>query len=276
MVWHRDVDLVVPLWQGGDDVRVSAGPGALAHLVPAGGRRLHVAVADGPRAVVDGVVNLETVAETQRLLAERLRRRDPRRALTLGGDCASDLAVVRHLAGRNPGMACYWVDAHADLNTPGSSPSGRAHGMALRVLLGEGHPRLVEGAPLRPDGVTLVGVRSLGPGEAGFVRAAGVAAVPPELVAADPGAAVAGRAAGSPAYVHLDLDVCDPAEMGAVACPEPGGPPVAALARCLAVIAAHHDVVGVGVCEYVPVVEHDPGAVAELLGALGLVGAAAE
>ncbi|PSK98957.1 arginase [Murinocardiopsis flavida] len=275
MVLEREVDLVVPLWQGGDDVRVAAGAAELARMVPAGGGRLHVAVPDGGREVVEGVRSLEVVAEVVRQLRERLAHRDPGRVLTLGGDCLSDVAAVGHVAGRHPGLVVYWVDAHADLNTPESSPSGRAHGMGLRVLLGEGHPRLVGsgGAALAASRVTLVGVRDLDAAEALFVREAGMAVVDPVEVMADPGRVVAGRAAGSPAYVHLDMDVCDPFDLPAMACPTPGGPPAAAVAGALAAIAAHHDVVGVGVCEYVPVVEHDQGKVRALLGALGLVGA---
>ncbi|WP_017537723.1 MULTISPECIES: arginase family protein [Nocardiopsis] len=271
MVWQRDVDLVVPLWQGGDDVRVAPGAAALARQVPSGGSRLHVSVTDGPRRVVGGVLNLETVAETQRQLGDRLARRDPARTLTLGGDCCSDLAAVRHLAARYPGMACYWVDAHPDLNTPQSSPSGRAHGMVLRALLGQGHARLTgAGAALSARDVTLVGTRAFDPAEEEFVRAHGVAVAGPEAVEADPDGVALRRTAGSPAYVHLDVDVCDPAEVPAVACPEPGGPSVEAVARVLAALARHHEVVGIGVCEYAPVIEHDSKRLNVLLSALGL------
>ena len=271
MVWQRDVDLVVPLWQGGDDVRVAPGSAALARQVPSGGSRLHISVTDGPRQVADGVLNLETVAETQRRIRDRLVRRDPARTLTLGGDCASDLAAVQHLAARYPGMSCYWVDAHPDLNTPESSPSGRAHGMVLRALLGEGHERLTGGgAALAARDVTLVGTRSFDAAEAELVRARGLAVAGPEEVAADPEGVASRRTAGTPAYVHLDVDVCDPAEVPAVAVPEPGGPSVEAVARVLAELARHHTVVGIGVCEYAPVIEHDPKRLNVLLSALGL------
>ncbi|MBB4931971.1 arginase [Lipingzhangella halophila] len=267
MLWSRDVDLVVPLWQGGDNVRVAQGAAALARLVPSsGGSRLHVSVSDGSQTTVDGVRNLEVLAGILRQLRERVAHKAPARTLTLGGDCLSDLAAVEHLASRHNDLVVYWVDAHGDLNTPASSPSGRAHGMALRLLLGEGHPRLRGGGPGLPASrVTLVGTRDLDPGEQTYIRSAGVARVDPaELTGAAP------HPPNTPAYVHLDMDVCDPAELPAVSCPAPGGPSVATVARALGTIAEHHDVVGVGVCEYVPVIEHDTGAVAALLGALGL------
>ncbi|MEY9212025.1 arginase family protein [Thermobifida halotolerans] len=270
-MWQRDMDLVVPLWQGGDDVRIAAGASALARLVPASGSRMHMAVSDGRRGATDGVCNLELVAQAVRQMRTRMLRRAPRRVLTLGGDCASDLAAIEHLARRHPGMVVYWVDAHADLNTPASSPTGRVHGMALRLLLGEGHPALLGESRLVPSQVTLVGARSADPGEVEFVRAARIDVVDTTRLTADPRSVVAGRSPGTPAYVHLDMDVCDPAELAAVACPTPMGPRVGSVAAALASITAHHDVVGVGVCEYTPTVEHDVGAVHTLLGALGLM-----
>lgn len=278
MVWQREVDLVVPLWQGGDDVRVAAGAGALARLVPTHAGRLHIAVSEGARTAREGVRNLDTVAETTRHMRERLARRSPGSVLTLGGDCASDIAAVQHLARRHPGLTVYWVDAHGDLNTPAESPSGLAHGMALRTLLGEGHPELTgpAGPALAPDQVVLAGVRDLDPPERAYIAANSVTALGPAEVSAEPARVAAGRRAGSPAYVHLDIDVCDPPEMPAVSVPAPGGPGTAAVARALAAVAAHHRVVGVAVTEYAPVIEHDEDRLRALLDGLDLLDGASD
>ncbi|MUL40683.1 arginase family protein [Streptomonospora sp. PA3] len=273
MIWQRDVDLVVPLWQGGDDVRVAAGAGALARLVPTHAERLHIAVSEGPRRARDGVRNLDTLAQTTRRMRQRLDHRNPSRILTLGGDCACDLAAAQHLTRRHPDLTVYWVDAHGDLNTPAQSPSGLAHGMALRTLLGEGHPDLTDpaGPALRPDQIVLAGVRDLDPPERSYISANAVTAVEPARLADAPDHLTAGRRAGSPAYIHLDLDVCEPLEMPAVAVPTPGGPGVAAVARALAAVAAHHRIAGVAVTEYAPVIEHGEQRIADLLEALGLL-----
>ncbi|MBV2366293.1 arginase family protein [Streptomonospora nanhaiensis] len=273
MVWKRDVDLVVPLWQGADDLRVAAGAAELARLVPTSTARLHVAVFDGPRHTRDGVRNLDAVADTLQRTRDRLIHRDPHRVLTLGGDCACDIPAVQHLAARHPGLTLYWVDAHADLNTPRTSPSGTAHGMGLRALLGEGHPDIT-GTPdrpaLTPAQIVLVGTRDLDPPERDHISAHGIAHVTPAELAEAPRAVTAARRTGSPAYVHLDLDVCDPADLPAVGVPAPGGPRPAQVARALAAITAHHDLVGVAVCEYAPVLEHDQRHVTALLAALDL------
>ncbi|MDA0563483.1 arginase family protein [Streptomonospora sp. S1-112] len=273
MVWQRDVDLVIPLWQGADDLRVAAGAAELARLVPTSTGRLHVAVPDAPRHTREGIRNLDSVADTLHRTRDRLAHRDPHRVLTLGGDCACDIPAVQHLAARHPGLTLYWVDAHADLNTPRTSPSGTAHGMGLRALLGEGHPDMT-GAPARPAltpaQVVLVGTRDLDPPERDHITAHRIAHHHPGDLARHPHAPTAGRPAGSPAYIHLDLDVCDPADLPAVGVPAPGGPRPHHVAQTLAAITAHHDVVGVAVCEYAPVLEHDQRHVTALLAALDL------
>ncbi|MBB6171814.1 arginase [Nocardiopsis mwathae] len=274
MTWQRDVDLVVPLWQGGDDVRTAAGASALARLIPPNGNRLHVAVTDGPRTTIDGIRSLDAIHGTLTRLRDRLTRRDPQRTLTLGGDCLSDLVAIQHLATRHPDMTLYWVDAHPDLNTPATSPSQRAHGMVLRTLLGDGHPRLTgaNGAALPTPAVTLVGARDLDPPETRYIRHHGIAWVDTVELLADPTRVTAPRPAGTPAYIHLDIDVCDPFDLPAVAVPTPDGPRAGTVAEALAAITAHHDVVGIGICEYAPVIEHDEARLATLLAALDLTG----
>ena len=67
-----------------------------------------------------------------------------------------------------------WVDAHADMNTPATSPSGNIHGMALAVSLGLGDTRFTsiggKKPKLQPERVVLVGVRSLDEGEKQIIR----------------------------------------------------------------------------------------------------------
>lgn len=271
MAWQRDIDLVVPLWQGGDDVRAAAGAEALARMVPSGGHRLFVSVADGPRRVSGGVRSAGAVAAAQNHLRQLLARQSPQRLLTLGGDCSTGLAPAQYAVARHRGLAVYWVDAHADLSTPAGSPSGKAQGMALRLLLGEGHSDLFGPGPAAaPSQVTLVGARELDPPERRFVDSAALRWVPPPEMTGDPEAVVAGRPPGSPTYVHLDLDVCDPLDLPAVTCPSAEGPAAGTVAACLAAIAAHHDLVGVAICGYAPMADHDPASVQRLLEALGL------
>src|SRR5439155_24288159 len=59
----------------------------------------------------------------------------PERPLVLGGCCCSHVGAVRELARRHGRIGVVWIDAHGDLNTPDSSPSGNAWGMPLRMLV---------------------------------------------------------------------------------------------------------------------------------------------
>jgi arginase len=157
----------------------------------------------------------------------------------LGGDHAVSMGsvagVVRRAAGRRVGVL--WIDAHADLNTPATSPSGNVHGMPLAHLLGHGDPRLVAairggpgpgGAALRAADVAFVGLRSVDPEERAFVHAHGVAAwtmsdLDRHGVAAVAAAALAALAHVDHLHVSFDADVLDPAVAPGVGTPVPGG-----------------------------------------------------
>jgi arginase len=102
--------------------------------------------------------------------------------LTLGGDhsiaAGSVAAVAAAHRGSSGPIGLLWIDAHADMNTPESSPSGNVHGMPLAALLGYGPAALVEiggpGAKVHPRNVALIGIRAVDGREKEFVRASGV------------------------------------------------------------------------------------------------------
>jgi arginase len=147
----------------------------------------------------------EQVAATAREL--------PQRPLVLGGCCCSHVGAVRELARRHGRVAVVWLDAHGDLNTPESSPSGNAWGMPLRMLIDAGD--------VLAEDVTLLGARSLDPPEVEFVAAAGVRrelGPLPDRV-----------------YVALDGDVLEPGELD-VFMPEPAGLRLEELEALLAAI----------------------------------------
>lgn len=98
--------------------------------------------------------------------------------LVLGGDHSIAIGTLAGLARSRPNLGVIWFDAHSDLNTSDTSPSGNIHGMSLAVSLGIGHPLLtgIRGdAPfLKPENVVLIGIRSLDQGEKAFIRASGI------------------------------------------------------------------------------------------------------
>ena len=103
--------------------------------------------------------------------------------VSLGGDhslaAGSVAGSARALRERGESLGLIWVDAHADMNTPETSPSGNVHGMPLAACLGWGPADLVAiagGPSVRPENVALVGIRDLDARERDQVRRSGVRA----------------------------------------------------------------------------------------------------
>lgn len=202
---------------------------------------------------IDGVLGAEDLVRQLRAARAAIAAANPERIFTLGGDCSVDLAPIDHLRQRYGNeLAVVWLDAHGDLNTAASSPSGHFHGMPLRMLL-EGHP-VWTSAPLAPQHVVLAGVRDLDPPEAHFVQQAGLISIsvgameaPPACLAEE----VAKRACRA-VYVHIDLDVLDPAAFESLKCPTPAGLRLETLLAVIGHLKAQCHVVGVSVLEFTP------------------------
>ncbi len=103
--------------------------------------------------------------------------------ICLGGDhslaAGSIPGVARALRVRSETLNVIWVDAHADMNTPETSPSGNVHGMPLAACMGRGPDALVriaDGAWVAPERVALIGIRNLDDRERTLVRDSGVRA----------------------------------------------------------------------------------------------------
>ncbi len=102
--------------------------------------------------------------------------------IILGGDHAIAIptfsAISAHYAERGEEIGLIWFDAHADINTPETSPSGNIHGMPLAVLLGHGHPELValgrSPRALNPAFFAHVGARDVDPGERANINSYGL------------------------------------------------------------------------------------------------------
>jgi arginase len=174
--------------------------------------------------------------------------------VTIGGDCAVELGAIPHaLASNEPTTAVVWFDAHGDLNSPESSPSHAFHGMVLRTLLGDGPAALVPASPLSVQDVVLAGTRSLDDDEAAYIGASGIRMVtaselqqPQSLVEA------ISQTGASAVYIHVDLDVLDPAEIDGVGYPEPFGLTVQQLVQAITAIRTVYPVVGAGITEFAP------------------------
>ena len=190
------------------------------------------------------VVEEETLAMQTLAVASDL----PACPLVLGGCCCAHVGAVEGLHARHGRVAVLWLDAHGDLNTPETSPSGNEWGMPLRMLLDRG--------TLAAEDVVLWGVRNLDPSEEEFVAAAGIADDPDALL---------GHAEA--VYVALDCDVLDPGEL-AVFMPEPGGPSLDEVELLLERVRHSGKLVGAGFTGLAP----DPANVEKLEGLVTALG----
>lgn len=200
----------------------------------------------------DGVFALDCVARRFRSVLSMLEDVAPERVFTVGGTCGSEAAPVAYLADHHDDFGVLWLDAHGDLNTPASSPSAHFHGMVLRTLLGDGPEGVVEyvRAPLDPRKVVVVDARDLDAAEREYADGVGVGLIGgwPDDVSAIVSARL--REAGvKRLYVHLDVDVFDPAAYGDALFSVPGGPSLGSVSSAVRPLAESFDVVGVGVVE---------------------------
>jgi len=157
--------------------------------------------------------------------------------IVLGGDhslgAGSVAATASWLKTQGQAVGLIWVDAHADINSPGTSPSGNVHGMPLAALLGREPVELGRiagaGPAVKPEHTVLVGIRNLDEREKEIVRALGIHAFTMKDIdrlgiAEVMDRALAAASAGTGGvHVSFDLDVCDPTIAPGVGTPVKGG-----------------------------------------------------
>ena len=196
---------------------------------------------DYPEASVVEEETLEEQVATQ-------KRTLPERPLVLGGCCCSHIGAIRGLAARGGRLAVVWFDAHGDLNTPETSPSGNAWGMPLRMAIDSGAVAAAD--------VALVGARSLDPPEVAYMGEAGIDDdLDRALDACDR------------VYVAFDVDVLRPGEL-AVFMPEPDGPTLDEAEALLREVVSRRPLVGLGLTGLRD--DADPAALLRLAAAAGL------
>jgi arginase len=246
----RDVDLIgVPLDLGAGRRGVDMGPSAM-RLTGLQGRLQSLGHAVADRGDIDVPIPETTPVggERQRYVREiasvcrEVRERTlasvraGRIPVCLGGDhslaAGSVAGVAAAFRERGRDLALLWIDAHADMNTPETSPSGNVHGMPLAACLGQGPEELIAvggGASVRPQDVSLLGIRNLDDRERGLVRQSGVRAYTMSDIDRRGVAAILeeilkealGRVGGL--HLSLDLDGLDPDVAPGVGTPVLGG-----------------------------------------------------
>ena len=192
-----------------------------------------------PPAGLANARNFSAIAGWSRLIARETRAAlaGGRLPIVIGGDHALSMGsvsgVARHCADAGRPLFVLWLDAHADFNTPATSPSGNMHGMSAAMLTREPGLEAVMGSEphgsVDPRNLTLFGIRSIDRAERDLLRARGIEVFDMRLVD-EFGVAVLIRrviervaAAGGHLHVSLDVDFLDPALAPGVGTTVPGG-----------------------------------------------------
>jgi|GEM_PF-170250 len=271
--------LVVPQWQGSGSsraMRLIDGAEAIRGDLPAAATTVVPVPAAAGESLGTGVSRFSALATVRDAAAAELMLLEAP-VVTIGGDCAADLASVQHaVAGAPAGsVALVWFDAHADINDVGSSPSSAFHGMVVRALLGDAPDGLASSGPslLSTGNVVLAGTRAIDDGESAYIEETGIRMLGPGELD-DPAVIVAAvEATGATSvYVHIDLDVLDPATISGVGYPEPFGVQPEALCDAVRALRGRFGLAGAAITEFAPespdAAGHDMAVILRILGAL--------
>ena len=189
--------------------------------------------------------------------------------VVLGGDHSVGAGTVSGVAGfyrrQSQKIGLIWIDAHTDVNTPDSSPSGNVHGMPLAAIMGLGPPELANifgfSPKVAPENCVLVGVRDIDAIEKENVRRAGIGVFTMRDIdergmrtVMEEALRMAGR--GTAGYhVSLDMDWVDPEDAPGVGTPVRGGATYREAHLAMEIIADHGRMLSFEIVEVNPVID---------------------
>lgn len=222
---------------------------------------IHVPIG-GTVAEKDRVTEIFRASEACYIEA-RTAIRDGALPLFLGGDHTISVGSIGGITHDAP-CGVVWVDAHADFNTPATSPTGNIHGMGLSILLGEGHEALVHcgrsGPKIRAEDVVLVGIRDLDALERERLSHSGIAVYTmrdiDEMGMGHVAHETIKRLSHLPRiHVSLDMDSLDPPGAPGVGTPVPGGLTYREAHLLMEIIADSHHVGSMDIVEINPIMD---------------------
>jgi arginase len=185
--------------------------------------------------------------------------------LVLGGDHSIAMGTLAGLLDAREGVGVLWIDAHGDINTPATSPSGNVHGMPVATMLGLsglGGRLGWTSRALDPKRVVLFGTRTLDAGERQTIRELGLrmftmSEIDQRGVTACLDEAIERLRGPGGIHISLDIDAVDPLEAPGVGTPWPGGLTYREAHLAMEVLAATGEVSSMEVVEVNPIADHE-------------------
>ena len=245
--------LFIPQWQGaGQKFQIITGLAFLRDQL----RDYSIttaAVSDQASGLKNGIWHYDVILSNLKQIKKTLSENKPNKLFTIGGECSVELVPVSYLNEKyNHDLQLIWLDAHADLNTPLSSPSHHFHGMPLRMLLGEGDQQIKSELPglIEPGQLILAGLRDLDGPERDYILAQNIRVVSCAELLDESGGVLKQAIIKKNLYIHIDLDVLDPDDFPFTVYKHAGGLSLAALTRVITDLHESSNIVGLSIVEY--------------------------
>jgi arginase len=228
-----------------------------------------VSAAGRSRLTECNIKNCQPVIHAAEELASAVSRAltDNRFPLIFGGDHSIAIGSIAGAASRCRELGIIWFDAHADINTPETSPSGNIHGMPLAASLGLGYPDLASVGgwvgKIKPENLIYIGVRDIDPGEAELISRYGIKNYSPAEIHSRGMEAVVREALAvlslrcDAIHLSFDLDGIDPIEAPGVGTPVHEGVSFADSLQAISVLSESGLITSAEFVELNPILDKD-------------------
>jgi len=264
--------LVVPQWQGSPAARAMLlvdGAEAIAGDLPRASCTAVDVPVEAGESLDTGIRRLSALQRVSERMREALAASDEV-ALVVGGDCGVAVPAISHAATHHDDLAVVWFDAHADHHSPETSASGAFAGMALGSVWRD---TPLAPAAVAPERVVLAGAREFDPAERETLDSSPVTELTVDALADVAAVADAVERTGASAvYVHVDLDVLDPAVISGVSLPLPFGLTLEQLTGAIRELRRRVPLAGSSIAGFAPptpaAAVDDLGAILRVIGAL--------
>lgn len=243
---------------------------AIGHVVEDAGN-IAVAIPEQKKAGAANAKYLKEITATCTKSAEMVLKtlEEGKFPIVLGGDHSLAVGTVSGVAEfyrrKNQKIGLIWIDAHSDINTPETSPSGNVHGMPMAALMGLGPAELgniYDFSPkVRPENCVLVGIRDVDQHEKENIRRAGIQCFTMRDIdergmrtVMEEALRMAGR--GTAGYhISLDMDWIDPEDAPGVGTPVWGGATYREAHLAMEIISDHGRMLSFEIVEVNPVID---------------------
>jgi len=197
----------------------------------------------------NNIIGYQALLEQTTLFRSIISEKQPANVFTIAGDCGAEIIPISYVNHLHPNLAVLWMDAHADLNTPESSPSKAFHGMPLRTLLGDGDKAFKDllFSFLQPSQISFIGLRDCDKPEEEFIQAHSI----PIFKDADIESIIThlDKNKVTEIYTHLDLDVLDPTEFPHLLYPVNNGLTIAKITALIKELKRRYNMTGFCITE---------------------------